>query len=31
VARLTRDEISDRVAELSKITRFVEKPLVLKG
>jgi sugar/nucleoside kinase (ribokinase family) len=31
VARLTREEISDRVAELSRITRFIEKPLVLKG
>jgi sugar/nucleoside kinase (ribokinase family) len=31
VARLTTDEISERVAELGKITRFIEKPLVLKG
>jgi sugar/nucleoside kinase (ribokinase family) len=31
VARLTSEEISDRVSELGRITRFVEKPLVLKG
>jgi len=30
VARLTSDEIPDRVAELGRITRFVEKPAVLR-
>jgi sugar/nucleoside kinase (ribokinase family) len=30
VARLTSAEISDRVSELGRISRFVERPLVLK-
>ena len=30
VARLTSDEISERVSELGRITRFVEKPAVLR-
>jgi len=30
VARLTPDEISERVAELGRITRFVEKPVALR-
>ena len=30
VARLTSDEIPERVAELGRITRFVEKPAVLR-
>jgi sugar/nucleoside kinase (ribokinase family) len=30
VARLTSDEIADRVAELSRITRFTEKPVALR-
>jgi sugar/nucleoside kinase (ribokinase family) len=29
--RLTSDEISERVAELQRITRFVEKPIALRG
>jgi sugar/nucleoside kinase (ribokinase family) len=31
VARLTSEEIGDRVAELQRITHFVEKPIVLRG
>ncbi len=31
VARLTSDEISDRVADLQRITTFVEKPIALRG
>lgn len=31
VARLTTDEIADRVSELRRITRFVEKPIALRG
>jgi len=31
VVRLTTEEISERVGELGRITRFIEKPLVLKG
>jgi sugar/nucleoside kinase (ribokinase family) len=31
VARLTSDELADRVAELSRITRFSEKPVALRG
>jgi sugar/nucleoside kinase (ribokinase family) len=31
VARLTRDELADRVAELARITRFVEKPVALRN
>jgi sugar/nucleoside kinase (ribokinase family) len=30
VARVTPQEISDRVVELGRITRFIEKPLVLR-
>jgi sugar/nucleoside kinase (ribokinase family) len=30
VARLTREEIGDRVAELGRMTRFIEKPLTLR-
>jgi sugar/nucleoside kinase (ribokinase family) len=30
VARLTSDEVTERVGELSRITRFVEKPLALR-
>jgi sugar/nucleoside kinase (ribokinase family) len=30
VARLTSDEIAERVGELKRITRFVEKPLALR-
>jgi sugar/nucleoside kinase (ribokinase family) len=30
VARLTKDEIADRVAELQRITRFIEKPVALR-
>ena len=30
VARLTSDEIADRVAELQRITHFVEKPIALR-
>jgi sugar/nucleoside kinase (ribokinase family) len=30
VARLTSDEIAERVADLRRITQFVEKPIVLK-
>ncbi len=30
VARLTSDEIAERVAELQRITRFVEKPIALR-
>ena len=30
VARLTSDEIADRIAELQRITHFVEKPIVLR-
>jgi sugar/nucleoside kinase (ribokinase family) len=30
VARLTSEEISERVAELQRITRFVEKPIALR-
>jgi hypothetical protein len=31
VARVTSEEIADRVAELRRITRFVEKPVALRG
>ncbi len=31
VARLTSDEIAERVSELQKITQFAEKPIALKG
>jgi sugar/nucleoside kinase (ribokinase family) len=31
VARLTSEEIAERVAELQRITHFVEKPIALKG
>ena len=31
VARLTGDEVADRVAELGRITRFSEKPVALRG
>jgi sugar/nucleoside kinase (ribokinase family) len=31
VARLTSEEISERVGELGRITRFTEKPLTLRG
>jgi sugar/nucleoside kinase (ribokinase family) len=31
VVRLTSDEIAARVAELSRMTRFVEKPVALRG
>jgi sugar/nucleoside kinase (ribokinase family) len=31
VARLTSEEIAERVAELGRMTRFVAKPLALKG
>ena len=31
VAKLTRDEISERVSELQRITRFIEKPVALRG
>jgi sugar/nucleoside kinase (ribokinase family) len=31
IARLTSDEIAERVAELQRITRFVEKPVALRG
>jgi cytidine kinase len=31
VARLTSDEIADRIAELARITRFVEKPVALRN
>jgi sugar/nucleoside kinase (ribokinase family) len=31
VARLTREELSERVAELARITRFSEKPIALRG
>jgi sugar/nucleoside kinase (ribokinase family) len=31
VARLTSDEIADRVAQLQRITRFDEKPIPLRG
>jgi sugar/nucleoside kinase (ribokinase family) len=30
MARLTREEIAERVAELRRITQFVEKPIVLR-
>jgi sugar/nucleoside kinase (ribokinase family) len=30
VARLTSDELADRVAELQRITRFDEQPIVLR-
>ncbi len=30
VARLTSDEVADRVAELRRITRFIEKPVALR-
>lgn len=30
VARLTSDEIADRVSELQRITRFIEKPVALR-
>ncbi len=31
VARLTSDEVTERVGELGRITRFTEKPLALRG
>ncbi len=31
VARLTSDEVAERVGELSRITRFSEKPVALRG
>jgi sugar/nucleoside kinase (ribokinase family) len=31
ITRLTSDEIAERVAELQRITRFVEKPIALRG
>jgi sugar/nucleoside kinase (ribokinase family) len=31
VARLSSDEVSERVAELQRITQFVEKPIALRG
>jgi hypothetical protein len=31
VARLTSEEIADRVGELRRMTRFVEKPVALRG
>ena len=31
VARLTTEEIADRVSELRRITHFVEKPIALRG
>jgi sugar/nucleoside kinase (ribokinase family) len=31
VARLTSEEIAERVADLQRITRFVEKPIPLRG
>ena len=31
VARLTSEEIAERVAELQRITHFVEKPIALRG
>jgi len=31
VARLTTEEISERVSELQKLTQFAEKPIALKG
>jgi sugar/nucleoside kinase (ribokinase family) len=31
VARLTTEEIADRVVELQRITHFVEKPIALRG
>jgi sugar/nucleoside kinase (ribokinase family) len=31
VARLTSDEIAERVAELRRITHFIEKPIALRG
>jgi sugar/nucleoside kinase (ribokinase family) len=31
VARLTSDEIAERVSELRRITHFVEKPIALRG
>jgi sugar/nucleoside kinase (ribokinase family) len=31
VARLTSEEISERVAELQRITHFIEKPIALRG
>jgi len=31
VARLTSEQISERVAELQRITHFVEKPIALRG
>ncbi len=31
VARLTSDEIAERVSELQRVTRFVEKPIALRG
>jgi hypothetical protein len=30
VARLTREEISARVADLQRMTHFVEKPVALR-
>jgi sugar/nucleoside kinase (ribokinase family) len=30
VARLTSDEVADRVSELQRITRFIEKPVALR-
>lgn len=31
VARLTSEEIADRVAELARVTHFVERPIALRG
>jgi sugar/nucleoside kinase (ribokinase family) len=31
VARLTSDEVAERVGELQRITHFVEKPIALRG
>jgi hypothetical protein len=31
VARLTSEEISDRVAELHRVTQFTEQPIALRG
>ena len=31
IARLTAEEVADRVAELQRITRIVEKPIALRG
>jgi hypothetical protein len=31
VARLTSEEIADRVGELRRMTHFIEKPIALRG